>query len=84
MAGSIAVSDLGPIGPTGVQGVTGPTGATGETGPSVTIGNVAPVAVSGSTVSLSGGYAKYGSAFPIIYIGTEPGSPSEGDIWISF
>ena len=97
MAGTINVSDLGPTGPTGATGDTGPTGATGDTGPQGPTGATGdtgptgpaaysatePVDITSNTISLTGGYAVYGNNFPVIYIGTEPSSPNEGDIWIS-
>lgn len=76
----------GPTGPIGATGPTGPTGATGPTGVSSYSGTN-PVLISGSSISLSGGYAYYqaGNSYPVIYVGTTaPASPNTGDIWISF
>ena len=59
----------------------------GDTGPAAYSGSD-PVSVTSNNIALSGGYAvKIGDAtnpYPIIYIGTQPSSPTDGDIWISF
>ncbi len=73
----------GLTGDTGAQGDTGDTGAQGDTGPAAYTAT-APLDITSNVVSISGGYAIYGAAYPVIYIGNEPGSPNVGDIWISF
>lgn len=58
-----------------------PQGDTGPAGPTYTASE--PVDIASNNISLTGGFAVYGNTFPVIYVGTEPSSPSEGDIWIS-
>jgi hypothetical protein len=69
--------DTGPTGSTGSTGATGdtgpigPTGATGSTGPTGPTGSIGPTGPTGATGSMSSTYQT-----------TEPGSGTNGDIWI--
>lgn len=85
-AASTVAGPTGPTGPTGPQGIQGVTGPTGPAGVGAYSGTT-PVSISGSSISLSGGYAFYqaGNSYPVIYVGTTaPSSANTGDIWISF